>query len=474
MPNQNKSVEREFISPARLAGCPLDTPVLLAFSGGADSRALLHLLAMDAAQNGYTLTLAHVNHGIRGEEAARDREFCKRLADDYGLEICVLDADVPARAKANGRGLEEEARVVRYEYFAQLMQERGIPLLATAHHADDNLETALFRLARGSGLTGLCGILPTRSFEGGVLTRPLLKVSRNLILDYCRKNGLEYVTDSTNADLQYTRNRIRGEVIPRLDEMFDGVAERFAATAEALREDEALLSGMASDWLERARVEDGLSCATLCEMPSPLAKRVLARRFCEITGRELERVHIDALMRLVADGSTTAEIALPSDYIALLEFGCLRFLACDHADRSQTVLDLPFAVGSTLVTESGIRLTVERNDASLSKIHNSSTRSYIILYMTSDIMKKALHWRTRREGDLLLQGGMHRKLRRLYREAGIAPRWRTRMPLLCDGEGIVWAPFVGARDGLPQSGEAYRITVELPTVNGLQENGHYQ
>ena len=474
MPKQNKRVQECFVSPATLAGMPPQTPVLLALSGGADSRALLHLLAADAKTKGYPLMLAHVNHGIRGADALRDRDFCVQLANAYGLEICVLDADIPALAKASGRGLEEEARIVRYDFFAKLMHERQIGLLATAHHADDNLETVIFRLARGTGLTGLCGIMPSRTFASGMLTRPLLSVTRKEILDYCAENHLEYVIDSTNADTHYARNAIRAEVVPQLERLFEGVASRAAATADALREDEALLQRLTQTAMHTARTTDGFLLIPLRQMPTPICKRALANCFEELTSHTLERVHVEALMRMIDENAETAIISLPGGYVALLELDCLRFVKGENEPDDQEPFEFPLVFGQTLVTPGGIRITAEPYHAALPKIHNSSTRSYIILHATSDIMERPLRWRSRREGDLLLQGGMHRKLRRLYREAGVAPRWRARMPLLCDDEGIVWAPFVGARDGLSQSGKAWRITVELPTVNELQENGHYQ
>ena len=120
-----------FVPPAALAGVEPDIPVLLALSGGADSRALLDLLAEASRRDGFPLLLAHVNHGIRGEDAIRDREFCRSLAEQYGLQIAVLDADVPALAAERGQGIEETARAVRYEFFERLMRERSIPLLAT-------------------------------------------------------------------------------------------------------------------------------------------------------------------------------------------------------------------------------------------------------------------------------------------------------------------------------------------------------
>ena len=182
-------------SPHALAGLPSDAALLLAFSGGIDSRVLLDLLSDLQKKNGFRLVLAHVNHGIRGDEALRDRDFCQKMAAEYGYEIRFLDADVPALAEQHGTGLEEEARRVRYDFFADLMKREGIPLLVTAHHADDNLETMLFRLCRGSGLRGLCGIPPVRRFGDGFLVRPMLAsgLGREEIERYAAEKHLSYV-----------------------------------------------------------------------------------------------------------------------------------------------------------------------------------------------------------------------------------------------------------------------------------------
>ena len=186
--------------------------VLVGFSGGADSTALLDRLS---GMSGYSVAAVHVNHGIRGEEAIRDREFCRGFCRDRGIPFFCLDADVPAMRR-QGESLETAARRVRYGYFAAVMGEQGYPLLAVAHNADDNLETVLFRLCRGTGLRGLCGIPPVRAFGNGYLVRPLLGVSREEILRYLEERGLSYVTDSTNEETDAARNRLRLTVIPAL------------------------------------------------------------------------------------------------------------------------------------------------------------------------------------------------------------------------------------------------------------------
>ena len=457
MPKQAEWSPLGLPTPQALAGLAKDAPVLLGLSGGADSRALLHILSLQAARDGFSVTLAHVNHGIRGEEALRDRAFCQALAEQYGFEICILDADVPALAAEHGRGLEEEARTVRYAYFSELMQSKNIRLLATAHHADDQLETMLFRLCRGSGTKGFGGMSPVRPMEGGCyLVRPMLSLPSREIRAFCEREGLSFVTDSTNEDAAYARNRIRREIVPVMESLFDTPQRRAAALAEDLREDEAFLSSLAEGVLLEAGQGAGLLLSALAKAPAPVLRRVLLR-WCEReTGRTPERVHIEALIGLIEAADPSAEVALPNGVVAAIESGCLVHLAEPDAKKDYRIA---FCEGETVITEAGFCICVEKCTES-TKINNLSTESGINLYLKSAIMKDGLFWRPRREGDRLLLHGMHKKLRRLYREAGITPRTRARIPLLCDGEGIVWAPFVGVRDRLDTEGEAYKIQIK--------------
>ena len=196
-----------FKAPHILSGMPADTPILVAYSGGADSGALLNMVLSYAKGSGAPVYAAHINHGIRGAEADRDEEFCRKTAEKYGIEIFVLRADVPAIAKMRKKSVETAAREVRYEFFSKVMLENNIPLLCVAHNADDNLETILFNISRGSGLSGVCGIPRTRKIRGGIMIRPILEISKSDINSYCSENNIEYVTDSTNLDDDYTRNR---------------------------------------------------------------------------------------------------------------------------------------------------------------------------------------------------------------------------------------------------------------------------
>ncbi len=432
-----------YCSPQEMAGVDARASVLLAFSGGADSMALLHLLAEDAKQKGFSLTLAHVNHGIRGEEALRDRDFCRAQAERYGLEICILDADVPALAAQSGRGLEEEARAVRYEYFEALMQERNIPLLVTAHHADDQIETVLFHLARGCALPGLCGISPVRSFGNGFLVRPLLEASRNTILQFVKNEGLTYVSDSTNEDVTYARNKLRCEVVPVLEELFSNPQERVAAMTAALREDQDALFSMAKAFLKE---QDGeaLSVEALLALHPAVAKRGIVEWIRERTGISVQSAQLLPLWELLTSRKTQAEVTLGKGVRAVIERDRLSLKIGE--DTQVEPFCVPVCLGETVLPTSGIRILVKKEDER-TKVHNLSTTHAINYRVPSAIIKKAC-WRSREAGDVILLGGMHRKLRKLYNAKGIPTSLRERLPLLCDGEEILLAPMIGTRDGI--------------------------
>ncbi len=463
MSSQNRLTEwGSAIPPHCLAGLPPQTPVLLALSGGADSVALLHLLLSWQTEYGFPLSAAHVHHGIRGEEADRDAAFCRSLCREHGVELHLLECDIPSMARDAGKGVEETAREVRYRYFAELMREHGIPLLVTAHHADDHLETLLFRLSRGTGLSGLCGIAPTRPFAEGQLVRPLLHLSRRQIRSLCRENGWSYVTDSTNENPDYARNRLRSRVVPVLEELFGAPSRRAVELSAKLREDEDYLTSQAADALHAARVEEGLSCAKVSSLPPAIMRRVLQSWVREQTGEELESVHLEALRAALQSEGKHHEVALPGNRLALCDRGRLIL-----APRSEAISEwnAPLSQGVLRIPETGMEISVQKMSEKI-KINNLSTGLYIILPADFVIMKNDLFWRGRLPGDRLWVHGVHRKVGKLLGEVAVAPYLRERLPLLCDAKGPVWVPLVGTRDGIVRpsnSCEGYLIQIFLPT-----------
>lgn len=223
--------------------------LLVGYSGGGDSSALLHALLSCQGDCGITPVALHLNHCMRGDEAERDERHCRRFCAAHGVTLRICRADVPAYAREHGMGLEEAARELRYACLREAAAEYGCECIVTAHHANDELETMLFRLARGSALAGLCGIpeYSVSALSGGIpVLRPLLSLPRAEIDSYVAENGIEFVTDSTNLEPCCARNVIRSRCVPALCELSPHAPEAANRTARLLREDEALLSALAA------------------------------------------------------------------------------------------------------------------------------------------------------------------------------------------------------------------------------------
>ena len=212
--------------------------VLCCLSGGADSVTLLHVMLSLRQRYGISISAVHVNHGIRGNEADRDEMFCKELCSKYGIKLYVKRGDVPSYAKSKGISTELAAREVRYSLFEEALSESGAEVAATAHNANDNAETLLFNIIRGTSPTGICAI----PYKRDRYIRPLLCVTREQIMAYVAENELSYVIDSTNGDDDYTRNFIRHNIMPqciRLNPSFVSAVTRLTDGAKA---DERLIA----------------------------------------------------------------------------------------------------------------------------------------------------------------------------------------------------------------------------------------
>ncbi|MBQ6530500.1 MAG: tRNA lysidine(34) synthetase TilS, partial [Clostridia bacterium] len=191
--------------------------VLVGLSGGADSVCLTHALQSLSEQLGIEVYTAHVNHGIRGEEAVRDEEFAKSFSEKLGISCFTARLNIPEDARQKSISEETAGRIARYDFFNRIAAENRLTKIATAHNRNDNAETLLMNFMRGSTVKGLGGI-PVRR---GNIVRPILCLTRAEIEEYCRENSLEYVTDSTNNETIYTRNKIRRELIPLIERTYN-------------------------------------------------------------------------------------------------------------------------------------------------------------------------------------------------------------------------------------------------------------
>ena len=305
-----------FKCPSLLSGYGKDSPILLGLSGGADSSLLLHLLCEYAKTTDARIIAAHVNHGIRTEEyrneADRDEEFCRELCKGLCVELFVNRLDIPKMAEESRRSIEAEARAARYEFFAKVMRENNVRILATAHNASDNVETQIYNLARGCGIDGLCGIpeaRPLESVEGGIVIRPILTAKKSEILEYCEKNTIPFVTDSTNHEDDYTRNAIRHKVIPVLEEMFPHLTRSSQRPSATASED----SDFILSYARQIACECGgkISAKKLSKLHPSVAKRVIKLMFEEISDETLEYVHILSVLSLIDSDKNGAAVSLP-------------------------------------------------------------------------------------------------------------------------------------------------------------------
>jgi tRNA(Ile)-lysidine synthase len=304
--------------------------VLVAVSGGADSVALLAALRELAARDGreWSLSVAHLNHGLR-DQAGEDEHFVRDLAGGWSLPCIVASRDVATEARRAGTGIEETARALRYHFLAEATGQFGASAVAVGHHADDNVETIVHRLARGTHLRGLAGIAPARMLGESVrLVRPLLGVGRKDVEDYCRRAGLAWREDHTNARTDFSRNFIRHELLPvmrdRLNPRLDEAVARLAAAAG---EAEEYLLAVAAEVIEAASRPAGggqaaLDVETLRAQP-PIMRRYVLRLALERLGapqRSLGASHLHDLAELVCRGGA---MSLPGELVARAEGGTL-------------------------------------------------------------------------------------------------------------------------------------------------------
>lgn len=281
---------------------PAGGRVLCAVSGGADSMCLLHWMTSHAAEYGITVAAAHFEHGIRGEESLRDRRFVEEFCREKGIRVYFGQEDVPAFAARKKMGLEEAARELRYGFLQKIAGEEGFARIATAHNADDNAETVLFNLIRGSGTAGLCGIPPVR----GNVIRPLLSTTREEIESYLKENGIPHVEDSSNSSDLYSRNRLRHQVVPVLRQINPAFSLAVLRTGQLLREDEQLLGDLAEDFIRENFNGESVPAKALARLPGPIQSRVI-RKLCP---ERLSAVHTADIMKL-ARGTELAYLDVP-------------------------------------------------------------------------------------------------------------------------------------------------------------------
>ncbi len=402
--------------------------VCCAVSGGADSMALLWCLHTMQEDLDIRVSAAHFNHKLRGEEAERDEAFVREFCHAHSIPLHVGSEDVAAYAKAKGLGIEEAARLCRYRFFDSLDCK-----IATAHHADDNAETILLHLLRGSGLRGLCGIAPKR----GSIVRPLLCVSRAQILEFLRAEGIAWVEDSSNLSHEYTRNRLRHELMPLMRRENPRLSEQLTSQSRLLRAEDALLEDYAEALLQRCRRGEGYAVAPLLQAPDALQKRALRRIVRELLPQDVSLVHIEALQALLRNPNPSAKLSLPHGVTAQRCHDT--FHLCHEIPLSfpETALRIP---GETVISSAGwcIRCKIVKIFENFANTPFHFAVKYDMISQT-DIFVRAGQSRD----SIAMPNGGRRMLKRLWIDCRIPIQERKLLPVFTDGQSVFAAAGIG-------------------------------
>lgn len=400
--------------------------VVCAVSGGADSVALLHCLLKLRQELGITVTAAHYNHCLRGEASREDEAFVRRLCASWGVTLAVGQGDVAAFAAESGRSVEEAARVLRYEF---LLAQKGT--VAVAHHADDQVETVLLHLLRGTGLRGLGAMAP----KNDRVVRPMLAVTREEILAYLQKEGLCWREDGTNGSDDALRNRLRHHVVPLLKEENPNLSETVGRMTGLLRRDEAYLQAQTEALLQRACRPGGYDARTLRQAPQVLCHRAL-RQLLAIPKPTM--AHVLGAAELLQRDSGSGELPLPGGFVLRNSYGVVS-LQCAAAGSFA-----PLVIGPgqrKWIAEAELEIALSEPELLEKNIKSTSTFAIRCDMMSADF---TISVRPRQTGDVLCLSGGTKSVKKLMIDRKIPAYRRGLCPVLTDGERIIAVYGLGA------------------------------
>ena len=452
-PNSGAALERKLLKVVErlLRGLEPDpgrSPLVVAVSGGPDSLALLLLLNKLRETLGLTLHAAHLDHGIRGESAERDALFVEETAAGLGLPVTLGKEDVKSYMAGRGLSTEEAAREVRYAFLSRVAAEQGAACVALGHTADDQAETVLMHILRGSGLTGLAGMSPLSyrpSAQGGgrtALLRPLLDVTREETAAYCRWKGVTPRDDPTNRSLEFTRNRTRLELIPFLANYNPRIREALLRLSASAVHDQGYIFAEAKQAMGALAAADGdgvlLEREGFAASHPAIKRRLLRLAYQEITGSAegLEHSHVEGMVRLSERGAGRS-LDLPEGITFSVGYDYLALSANAAGARGRPVLrgEHPLPVpGAIRIPGWNITATLQAYDGKPQNAGAYTAR------LDAERVGLSLLVRGRRPGDRFAPLGMagSKKLQDFMVDARITAEARDGVPLVVSEEGIAW------------------------------------
>ncbi len=416
--------------------------VIVGFSGGPDSLCLSHMLWRLSPRYGWTVILAHFDHQLRGSASDEDAEFCREWAASKALAFRMHGRDVAREAESSGESTELAARRLRYDFFRDLQRETGAARIALGHHQDDQAETVLMRLIRGTGTDGLAGMRPSRA--DGVV-RPLLAQSRQDILSYCVTHELDPRIDHTNFEGLYTRNCLRLEILPLLADRYNPrIAEALSRTALLAAEDSDCLNAMADSalekWCPEAMGGVKIPIPELRNLPMAILKRVLRNGVHRVTGSKenLESEHVEQILKLINTPKTGKHVVLCGTRFAISYDELL--LSREQARAFEEETEIVLEVGTVKVFGGAITM----QPIAPEDWNQNAKLSADTVVIDMDSVRGPLRARSRQPGDAMIPFGMSgfKKLKSLMIDLKIPRERRDTIPVISDSEKVVWVAGV--------------------------------
>ncbi len=425
---------------------PMLTPgdrVLVAVSGGPDSTALLHILWRLRGELDLELRIFHLDHMLRGEESYQDACHVQKMARSLGIPAVIKRFDVQAHRAQQGGSIQVAAREVRYDLLGQAAQKGDCQKVALGHNLDDQVETVLMRLIQGTGLQGLAGIPPVRPLGEARIIRPLLEVTREEILAYCREQGLEVRYDPSNKSPVYLRNKIRLQLLPLLEGYNPNFKGQVAANAHLWREENEYLEMQAKGLYNRMarRVPGGvsLSLKRLKDIPPVLLRRLLRRAIGVVKGgsRDIKQIHLFRAQALVEEGQVGNRLSLPGGLEMKRTYEEVIIQEEGPGRVTPTSFCCPLPVPGVVTLATGMVLrarVIARRD-----FYPQPSPSRWRAFFDYDLLSPPLTVRTRRPGDRFYPKGLggSKKLKDFFIDEKVPRAQRDEIPLISSGDDII-------------------------------------
>ncbi|WP_227397277.1 tRNA lysidine(34) synthetase TilS [Jeotgalibacillus aurantiacus] len=433
--------------------------LLIAVSGGPDSLALLHFFQHSPWPE--KVEVAHVHHGLR-DSADEDLAFVQAYCHAHQIPFHSLRADVKKHMAETGGGTQAAARHVRYAFFKDIMKKRNLTVLLLGHHADDQIETVLFRLTRGTTLKGVAGIPPSRPFGSGVMIRPFLAVTKSEIEQYCEQHHLTPKIDPTNATDSYARNRIRNHLLPLLKKENPSVHDAFRRFTEEVSEDEAFLLKQATEAFDQVVTRQNeevlvLHLTAFTDLAPPLQRRVIHLILNYLYAKvptALSSAHVRAVLQLIEQPHPSGQIHLPEKLTVTRSYADVTFQFSSHRELEEGGYEMVIRPGERVELPDG---TIECLEGA---VHPAiSVRD---VYHIDEPVHWPLTVRTRKTGDRiqLPDGNGSKKITRVFIDCKVPLPLRDVWPIVTDSQGtILWVPALRKRTLSKENGEPAAYTL---------------